>query len=91
MMYVAAILSIRELVDSLCRDNTDKPMPPYIQKACNRPNTAFVSLFPRTQYVCAYMRTGTGYGEISPHATVKAKKISETSIKINTRRHHEEK
>ena len=36
---------IRESVDSLCRDDADMPMPPYIGKACNRPNAAFVSLF----------------------------------------------
>ena len=36
---------IRESVDSLCRDDVDMPMPPYIRKACNRPDTAFVSLF----------------------------------------------
>ena len=38
-------LSIRESVDSLCRDDADMPMPPYIGKAYNRPNAAFVSLF----------------------------------------------
>ena len=37
--------SIRGLVDSLCRDDADMPMPPYIRKAYNRPNAAFVSLF----------------------------------------------
>ena len=37
--------TIRESVDSLCRDDADMPMPPYIRKACNRPNAAFVSLF----------------------------------------------
>ena len=38
---------IRESVDSLCRDDVDMPMPPYIRKAYNRPNAAlnFVSLF----------------------------------------------
>ena len=36
---------VRESVDSLCRDDADMPMPPYIGKACNRPNAAFVSLF----------------------------------------------
>ena len=36
---------IRESVDSLCRDGADMPMPLYIRKACNCPNTAFVSLF----------------------------------------------
>ena len=30
----------RESVDSLCRDDTDTPMPPYIRKVCNRPNAA---------------------------------------------------
>ena len=36
---------IRESVDSLCRDDADMPgMPPYIRKACNRPNAAFFSL-----------------------------------------------
>ena len=32
--------SIRESVDSLCRDGVDMPMPPYIRKACNRLNAA---------------------------------------------------
>ena len=36
---------IRESVDSLCRDDADMPRPPYIRKANNRPNAAFVSLF----------------------------------------------
>ena len=35
----------RELVDSLCRDDADIPMPPYIRKAYNRPNAAVFSLF----------------------------------------------
>ena len=35
---------IRESVDSLCRDDADMPMPPYIRKACNRPNAAFVGI-----------------------------------------------
>ena len=37
--------TIRESVDSLCRDDADMPMPPYIRKAYNRHNAAFVSLF----------------------------------------------
>ena len=37
--------SIRESVDSLYRDDADMPMPPYIRKAYNLPNAAFVSLF----------------------------------------------
>ena len=40
-----AQLFIRESVDSLCRDDADMPMTPYIGKAYNRPNAAFVSLF----------------------------------------------
>ena len=36
---------IRESVDSLCRDDADMPRPPYIRRAYNRPNVAFVSLF----------------------------------------------
>ena len=36
---------IRESVDSLSRNDADMPMPPYIRKACNCPNAAFVSLF----------------------------------------------
>ena len=36
---------IRESVDSLRRDDADMPRPPYIRKAYNRPNAAFVSLF----------------------------------------------
>ena len=35
----------RVSIDSLCRDDADMPMMPYIRKACNRPNAAFVSLF----------------------------------------------
>ena len=38
-------IGIRESVDSLCRDDADMPMPPYIRKAYKRPNTAFASLF----------------------------------------------
>ena len=36
---------IRESVDSLCRDGADMPMPPYIGKACTRPNLEDLSLF----------------------------------------------
>ena len=44
--YIQVIKNeIRESVDSLCRDDADMPMPPYIRKAYNRPNAAFVSLF----------------------------------------------
>ena len=39
------IQCIRESVDSLCRDDADMPTPPYIRKAYNHPNAAFVSLF----------------------------------------------
>ena len=42
---VARICIIRESVDFPCRDDADMPMPPYIRKACNRPNATFVSLF----------------------------------------------
>ena len=38
-------LSIRESVDSLCRDGADMPRPPYIGKACTRPNLEDLSLF----------------------------------------------
>ena len=38
-------LGISESVDSLCKDDADMPMPPYIRKAYNRPNAAFISLF----------------------------------------------
>ena len=44
-MYVWLYSCTRESVDSLRRDDADMPMPPYIRKACNRPNAAFVSLF----------------------------------------------
>ena len=44
-MFGVSVACIRESVDSLCRDDADMPMPPYIRKACNRPNAAFVSLF----------------------------------------------
>ena len=37
--------SIRDSVDSLCRDDVDMPKPPYKREACNLPNVAFVSLF----------------------------------------------
>ena len=36
---------IRESVDSLCRDGADMPRPPYIGKACTRPNLEDLSLF----------------------------------------------
>ena len=36
---------IRELVDSLCRDGADMPRPPYIGKACTRPDLEDLSLF----------------------------------------------
>ena len=42
---IMMIRGIRESVDSLYRDDADMPMPPYIRKAYNRPNAAFVSLF----------------------------------------------
>ena len=38
-------LAIRESVDSLCRDGADMPRPPYIGKACTRPNLEDLSLF----------------------------------------------
>ena len=43
--------SIRESVDSLCRDGADTPRPPYIGNACARPNATFVSLFSRLTVV----------------------------------------
>ena len=36
---------IRESVDSLCRDGTDMPRPPYIGKACTRPNLEDLKAF----------------------------------------------
>ena len=45
MSVQSCMICIRESVDSLCRDDADMPMPPYMRKAYNRPNTAFVSLF----------------------------------------------
>ena len=36
---------IRESVGSLCRDGADMPRPPYIGKACARPNLEDLSLF----------------------------------------------
>ena len=45
LTWNADVRYIRESVDSLCRDDADMPMPPYIGKAYNRPNDAFVSLF----------------------------------------------
>ena len=35
---------IRESVDSLCRDDADMPMPPYIRKACNPPTLHLLAL-----------------------------------------------
>ena len=32
-MWLSAFFFIRESVDSLCRDDADMPMPPYIRKA----------------------------------------------------------
>ena len=45
VVYTCRSMHIRESVDSLCRDDTDMPMTPYIRKAYNRPNAALVSLF----------------------------------------------
>ena len=45
MWHLIQSENIRESVDSLCRDDADMPMTPYIGKAYNRPNAAFVSLF----------------------------------------------
>ena len=39
------LVIIRESVDSLCRDGADMPRPPYIGKACTRPNLEDLSLF----------------------------------------------
>ena len=36
--HIAGYVSIRELVDSLCRDGVDIPMPPYIGKAFTHTN-----------------------------------------------------
>ena len=44
-IIASSTIIIRESVDSLCRDDADMPMPPYIRKAYNCPNAAFVSLF----------------------------------------------
>ena len=44
-MSGTSVKIIKESVDSLCRDDADMPRPPYIRKAYNRPNAAFVSLF----------------------------------------------
>ena len=46
------ILIIRESVDSLCRDGTDTPMPPYIGKAFTRTNFEDLSLFRYMIMVC---------------------------------------
>ena len=50
--YQYTAFDIRESVDSLCRDGADMPRPPYIGKACTRPNATFVSLFSHLT-VCA--------------------------------------
>ena len=44
-------VDIRESADSLCRDGADMPRPPYIRKACTRPNATLVSLFSRLTVV----------------------------------------
>ena len=44
-MGIKFALCIRESVDSLCRDGADMPRPPYIGKACTRPNLEDLSLF----------------------------------------------
>ena len=44
--------SIRESVDSLCRDGADTPMPPYIGKAFTRTNFEDLSLFRYMIMVC---------------------------------------
>ena len=43
---------IRESVDSLCRDGTDTPMPPYIGKAFTLTNVEDFSLFRYLIMVC---------------------------------------
>ena len=46
--YLTALplpIIIRESVDSLCRDGADMPRPPYIGKACTRPNLQDLRLF----------------------------------------------
>ena len=43
--FLMIFILVSESVNSLCRDDADMPMPPYIRKACNRANAAFVSLF----------------------------------------------
>ena len=35
---VVVTIGIRESIDSLCRDGANIPRPPYIGKACTRPN-----------------------------------------------------
>ena len=45
-------VSIRESVDSLCRDGADTPMPPYIGKAFTRTNFEDLSLFRYMIMVC---------------------------------------
>ena len=47
-----ARFSIRESVDSLCRDGADTPMPPYIGKAFTRTNFEDLSLFRYMIMVC---------------------------------------
>ena len=48
---IILLWSIRESVDSLCRDGADTPRPPYIGNTCTRPNAMFVSLFSRLTLV----------------------------------------
>ena len=47
----------RESVDSLCRDGADMPRPPYIGKACTRPNLEDLSLFRYLIMVCEWFCT----------------------------------
>ena len=52
VLKMGYILYIRELVDSLCRDGADTPMPPYIGKAFTRTNFEDLSLFRYMVMVC---------------------------------------
>ena len=45
LVSLLCCMHIRESVDSLCRDGADMPRPPYIGKACTRPNLQDLRLF----------------------------------------------
>ena len=50
--FLMIFILVRESVDSLCGDDADTPMPPYIGKAFTRTNFEDLSLFRYMIMVC---------------------------------------